>query len=111
MAWFDWVTEISTGPSSTEAPPPVESMEINPATGLPMTAGLGSVDVAGNPYGTDLHRYEDLHDHGGHGSAGSMFDDWHNHETDHIGHSAGLSYDDWSDGSGIGGGHDPFDRW
>lgn len=28
--------------------------EINPANGLPMTDGIGSVDVAGNPYGTDL---------------------------------------------------------
>ncbi len=28
--------------------------EINPATGLTMTGGFGSVDVAGNPYGVDL---------------------------------------------------------
>lgn len=27
---------------------------INPATGLPMINGIGGVDVAGNPYGTDL---------------------------------------------------------
>ena len=67
-------------------------MEINPATGLPMTAGIGSMDVAGNPYGIDLRHHEDLHDYGHHGSAGSMFDDW-------------------SHGSGITGGHDPFGRW
>lgn len=27
---------------------------INPATGLPMISGIGGVDGAGNPYGTDL---------------------------------------------------------
>ncbi len=26
---------------------------INPATGLPMVAGEGSIDIAGNTYGTD----------------------------------------------------------
>lgn len=29
------------------------SMDINPANGLPMTNGIGSIDVAGNIYGTD----------------------------------------------------------
>lgn len=48
--------------------------DINPATGLPMVSGIGSVDVGGNPYGTDLHRWEESgipdtghdwhHDHG-----------------------------------------------
>lgn len=32
-----------------------KTIDINPATGLPMTSGIGSVDVAGNPYGTDLN--------------------------------------------------------
>ncbi len=38
--------------------------EINPATGLPMTGGFGSVDVAGNPYGVDLddRDMDDNHD-------------------------------------------------
>jgi hypothetical protein len=33
----------------------------NPATGLPMVGGNGSVDVAGNPYGCDLdnHQWDD----------------------------------------------------
>lgn len=37
---------------------------INPATGLPMTGGFGSVDVAGNPYGVDLddRDLDDNHD-------------------------------------------------
>lgn len=30
------------------------STDINPATGLSMLDGMGSVDVAGNPFGTDL---------------------------------------------------------
>lgn len=38
---------------------------INPATGLPMVSGIGSVDVAGSPYGVDVH------DHGT-----TLTDDW-----------------------------------
>jgi hypothetical protein len=29
--------------------------DINPANGLPMVDGIGSVDVMGNPYGIDSH--------------------------------------------------------
>lgn len=29
--------------------------DVNPATGLVMVGGLGGVDTAGNPYGTDLN--------------------------------------------------------
>lgn len=32
---------------------------VNPATGLPMT---GALDVAGNPFGVDLHRSDAHHD-------------------------------------------------
>lgn len=61
-----------------EAPPPIEPVEINPATGLPMTGGIGGVDVGGNPYGHDDHVAHSTHDHwndwsnpaGGH-------DSWH----------------------------------
>lgn len=60
-------------------------MAANPATGLPMTDG--GIDVAGNPFGTNL---ADYHWHY----------DWH-HDTHHI---------DWHDGTawsgGTGGGHD-----
>lgn len=31
---------------------------INPATGLPMTDGMGSLDVAGNVFGTDSSHWE-----------------------------------------------------
>ena len=111
MALFDWLIGLFSGSTTTDTPRQIEPMEINPATGLPMTTGIGSVDVAGNPYGIDLRRHEDLHDYGHHGSAGSMFDDWHHHETGSTGHSAGSSFDDWSHGSSIGSGNDPFDRW
>lgn len=53
---------------------------INPASGLPMLGGFGcgggyccgGVDVAGNPYGTDLHAGHDSSI-----SADFMNDDWH----------------------------------
>ncbi|MBB3349805.1 hypothetical protein [Sphingomonas sp. BK069] len=34
---------------------------LNPANGLPMTGGIGGVDVLGNTFGTDLtaHRHDD----------------------------------------------------
>ncbi|PLY39664.1 hypothetical protein CSZ94_25100 [Janthinobacterium sp. ROICE36] len=31
-------------------------MDLNPANGLPMIAGIGSVDVMGNAFGTDSHQ-------------------------------------------------------
>ena len=57
-----------------------------------MVGGIGGLDVMGNPYGTDLHRWEDrsLHD---------ADHDWHDdHGT--------CSWDHWSHNSGCG--HDPF---
>lgn len=61
MALFDWLTGLFTGPVTPEDPPSIEPVDINPATYLPMTGGIGSVDVGGNPYGTDLHRAHDDH--------------------------------------------------
>lgn len=85
MAWFDWLTGLFTGPGASEAPPPIEPVEINPATGLPMTGGIGSVDVGGNPYGIDLHRHEDYAHH--------------------------LTHDHWNDWSSPAGGHDSWRDW
>lgn len=46
--------------------------DVNPATGLPLIDGIGSVDVGGNPWGTDLHdRHHDISCRG----AGGL-DDW-----------------------------------
>lgn len=33
----------------------IDDHTINPATGLPMTDGMGSVDVGGSPFGIDIH--------------------------------------------------------
>jgi hypothetical protein len=53
----------------------IDGMDINPATGLPTIAGVGTPDVAGNPYGCtrphdckhDWHRHDrwdsGAHDH------------------------------------------------
>jgi len=81
----DWHT-------STTASPMNDVPTINPATGLPITGG---VDVAGNPFGTDLSN---------HGQ-----DSWH-----HDPHRSGSAFDDhrtiWHDPfpTGMGGGHDPW---
>jgi hypothetical protein len=44
------------------------------------TPGIGGVDVGGNPFGHDLHRWDDHHiDHGQHhdaSSIGGSFDHW-----------------------------------
>ncbi len=50
--------------------------EINPATGLPMIAGIGSVDVAGNPYGEDLDDHLRSHDSFDCSTSGFGSDPW-----------------------------------
>ena len=94
MAWFDWLTGLFTGPNIPDAPPPIEPVEINPATGLPMTGGIGGVDVGGNPYGTDLHRSHDDH-------VWSAYDDHAHHRT----------HDRWNDWSSPTSGHDSWRDW
>ena len=44
----------STAGSTDSLGTVASSPSINPATGLPMIDGCGSVDVGGNPFGTDL---------------------------------------------------------
>lgn len=74
-----------------------ESPGINPATGLPMISS-GGVDVAGNPYGTDLS--DDLFSSRSIDSCegGSSFishdDNWNSSNTT-------SSLDNWSSGSGF----------
>lgn len=78
--------------SLTAGSPVAETPTINPANGLPITGGI---DIAGNPFGTDLSR--DHHDH------------WQHHS-----HGLGLACDDhpttWHEPfpTGIGGGHDTW---
>ena len=86
MALFDWLPRLFTNQNTSEAPPPIEPVEINPATGLPMTCGTGSVDVVGNPYGTDLHRPHEEH----------VWSAYHDH---------------WNDWSNPAGGYNPSRDW
>ena len=94
MAMFDWLTGIFAGPNTPEALPPIEPVDINPATGLPMTGGIGGVDVGGNPYGTDLHRPHEDHV-------------WSAHD-DHAHHS---THDHWNDWSSPAGGQSSWRDW
>ena len=80
---------------------------VNPATGLPMTGG--AVDVAGNPYGTELRH----HHHDAAGTSGGSVDLHH--------HVGGTTTNDWSSPSwpdhssstspSSGGGYDPMRGW
>ena len=65
---------------------------INPTTGLPMTGG---VDVAGNPFGTDLASHG--HDHWQHDPhrSGSAFNDHHTTWHDPFPTSMGGGHDPW----------------
>lgn len=98
MGLFDRFAQLFGGNwhSSGSGPDLREQTAINPATGLPMVGGQGGVDVAGNPFGTDLHRHRD--------------DDWSRHDRWEM----EMSFDSstrWHDpcsSGGIGGGHDPW---
>jgi hypothetical protein len=80
--------------TSITAPPMNYIPTINPATGLSMTGG---VDVAGNPFGTDLsnHGHDSWH-HDPHRS-GSTFDDYHTTWHDPFPIDMGGGHDPWRD--------------
>ena len=83
MKFWNWLTDFLLGPIEHAQPYRDGGISINPATGLLMTTpGIGGVDVGGNPFGQDLHRWDDHHlDHGHHHDAGSIsggFDHWSN---------------------------------
>jgi hypothetical protein len=83
MRFWNWLTDFVLGPIEPVQPPRDEDISINPATGLPMTTpGIRGVDIGGNPFGHDLHRWDDHHIDNGHhhdaGSIGSGFDHWSN---------------------------------
>lgn len=54
-------------------------MEFNPANGLPMLAGIGSVDVMGNAFGTDSNQSYSSMDMGYDGFNDSFNDSFNNH--------------------------------
>jgi hypothetical protein len=62
----------------------IPAFAVNPANGLPMMGGIGGIDVAGNPYGTDFS-----HDQI---TSFSIDDSWSS--------SSSSSFDSWSSGSG-----------
>jgi hypothetical protein len=53
MSIWNWIfgDDVTTLLVTVETP----VIDINPATGLPMIDGFGGVDIAGSPYGMDLH--------------------------------------------------------
>ena len=59
MIFWNWLTgrfDHGSGIAGALSPP---DADINPATGLPMIGGIGGIDVAGNPFGHDLHRWHE----------------------------------------------------
>lgn len=89
--WFsriEWSGEYDGGFCSSSDD---HHTQINPATGLPMTgSGTGGVDVGGNPFGTDLHR-------------------WHDDQASRAFHDSSSSAD-WHHTSAAGG-YDPSRGW
>lgn len=83
---------------------------VNPATGLPMLGG--SVDIGGNPYGTDLRRHDDAPSPSGgfaddQPHAGSPIDnDWSGSSWS----GASSSWPDHSSSASTGG-YDPSRGW
>ena len=57
MSIWNWLFGDAT---EAAASPTMDSLTINPATGLPMLGeDIGGLDVGGNPYGVDLHSTTD----------------------------------------------------
>jgi len=71
----DALTDHSDYSNSLGDPQELETTEINPATGLPMIGGIGAVDVAGNPFGSDLRDSADPFDDDGLSSSSRYHDD------------------------------------
>jgi len=82
MRLFQWMADLFAGSSAPPRASSDEGVSINPATGLPRTgAGLGGIDVGGNPFGQNLDPLDDHHAHHSHdhhapGSTGSGMDLW-----------------------------------
>ena len=82
MSLLKWLSETFTSTMHTSAPQ--DQQTINPASGLPM---IGSVDIAGNVYGMQLHDHAQ--------SSSSAAHDWHpvlpSHTHDPFGTSSASS--------------------
>ncbi len=103
MSLFNWLSDVfgfgsSVGASTTSL---TNDFCVNPANGLPMIDGMGSVDIQGNPFGTDsspdLFGSTGMFDSGSSSSGTGFSDDsWMSSS------SSGLSDDSWSSSSGTG---------
>ena len=58
MGLFDWFSDFTSFSGSVWSADQgcdfANDFEVNPANGFPMVDGIGSVDVAGNPFGCDF---------------------------------------------------------
>lgn len=96
MGIFDWIGGWFSGSASTSSES--RHTETNPATGLPMAGpGMGGVDVAGNPYGSDRHRWDDPH------TPSAL--------PDSLTGPSPSDWDNWSSTTGTGPDHFSHDPW
>ena len=69
MGLWNWLTGLFDHGGGMADASSSHHSDINPATGLPMVGGIGGVDVAGNPIGTNHDRWQShdcFHDHSSH---------------------------------------------
>ena len=81
-----------------------DGFEVNPSTGLPMVGGMGGVDVAGNPWGVDLHADEICCDQSSVATTASFGD----HDDWALGGSGGFDDNFGNSGCGAIDHSDPF---
>ena len=76
MGMWNWLTGLFDHGSGIAGDWLLPHADINPATGLPMVGGIGGVDAADNPFGTN-------HDH------------WHSHDGFPDRSPDGVGFDSW----------------
>ncbi len=55
----DAIASSNTSTAFDDSSSNITSFDINPANGLPMVDGIGSIDIGGNTYGTDSDTFDD----------------------------------------------------
>ena len=81
MSFLNWLSGAFASSALPSAPP--DQQPVNPASGLPM---VGSVDIAGNVYGTQAQ------DH----APSSATHDWHSSSPSHTPDTFGSSSSSWT---------------
>lgn len=76
MELWNWITGLfdSGGGIAGNSSPP--HTDINPATGLPKVGGIDSIDMVGNPFGTNQDHWHSHDGIPGHSSHDGRFDSW-----------------------------------